>query len=156
MTAPLVKEVVVGVPVDRAWEVFTAGIDRWWPAATHSTAPDRVREVAFEARLGGRILERWDDGTELSWGEVEACDPPNLIRFSWHPNPDREGATEVEVTFTPSADGTRVRLEHRGWERLGDEAPALRADYDGGWDYVLGRYLSEGPPTMRATTPSAP
>jgi hypothetical protein len=23
------------------------------------------------------------------------------------------------VTFTPVADGTRVRIEHRGWERLG-------------------------------------
>jgi hypothetical protein len=28
---------------------------------------------------------------------------------------------------------------HRGWDRIGDEAG--RADYDPGWDFVLGRYV---------------
>ena len=137
---PLVKELTVAAPVERAWKVFTDEIDAWWPVATHSIAPDRVKEIVFEARKGGRIVERWDDGTESSWGEVDVCEPPNRLRFSWHPNPDRPAATEVEVTFTPAGSETLVRLEHRGWERLRDEGAKSRADYDGGWDYVLGRF----------------
>lgn len=139
---PLVKEVTVAAPVERAWEVFTANIGDWWPASTHSIEPERVRDIAFEARIGGRIVERWHDGTECSWGEVEVCDPPHRLRFSWHPYLDRPEATEIEVTFTPVGDGTRVRLEHRGWERLGARGAESRGQYDGGWDFVLGRYAA--------------
>lgn len=139
---PLVKELTVAAPVDRAWRVFTDEITSWWPVPTHSVEPDRVREIVFEARRGGRIFERWEDGTELSWGEVDLCEPPHRVRFSWQPNHDRPGPTEVEVTFTSAGDATNVRLEHRGWERLGDEGPASRADYDPGWDYVLEKYAA--------------
>lgn len=148
MTAPLVKEVTVAAPVERAWQVFTREITAWWPVATHSVAPERVSEIVFEARPGGRILERWDDGTECVWGVVDLCDPPRRVRFSWHPNQDRPAATEVEVTFTPAGDGTKVRLEHRAWERLGDEGEESRRDYDGGWDYVLGRYATGAQPAI--------
>lgn len=34
---------------------------------------------------------------------------------------------------------TVVRLEHRGWERLGAEAAAVREGY-GDWERVLARY----------------
>lgn len=139
---PLVKELTVAAPLERAWEVFTSGIDGWWPAETHSIEPERVREIAFEARVGGRIVERWHDGSECSWGEVDVCDPPHRLRFSWHPYLDRPEATEVEVTFTAVDGGTRVRLEHRGWERLGERGEGSRAQYDGGWDFVLGRYAA--------------
>ncbi|MDQ3953399.1 MAG: SRPBCC family protein [Actinomycetota bacterium] len=138
--APLVKELTVAVPVERAWTVFTQEIGSWWPVATHSIAPEQVREIVFEARAGGRIVERWKDGTEQSWGEVAVCEPPHRLLFSWHPNLRRRAATEVEVTFEPVDGGTRLRLEHRGWERLGAEGAESRSDYDGGWDYVLGRY----------------
>jgi uncharacterized protein YndB with AHSA1/START domain len=98
--------------------------------------------VQFEGRVGGRIYERWDDGTEKPWGEVEAWDPPKLVRFTWHPNEDRPAATEVEVTFTPEGDATNVRLEHRGWARLGEVAAESRGRYDSGWVRVLDRYAA--------------
>jgi uncharacterized protein YndB with AHSA1/START domain len=139
--APLVKEVTVAVPVERAWTVFTNEIDAWWPASTHSIEPDRVREIVVEARAGGRIVERWEDGTECSWGEIDVCEPPHRLRFSWHPYLDDRAATEVEVTFTAAEGGTIVRLEHRHWERLGAvQGAESRAQYDPGWDFVLGRY----------------
>ena len=137
---PILKELTFAVPVERAWSVFTTEIDSWWPVATHSVEPDRVKEIVLEAHTGGRIFERWRDGTECPWGEVDLCEPPHRIRFSWQPNPQRPAATEVEVTFTATDGGTRVTLEHRGWERLGDEGPESRDDYAGGWDPVLDRY----------------
>jgi uncharacterized protein YndB with AHSA1/START domain len=138
--APLVKEVFVAAPVERAWSAFTRGIGDWWPVATHSIEPERVAEIAFEGRVGGRIVERWDDGTEWSWGEVDLWEPPHRLRFSWHPSRAPAAATEVEVTFASEGSGTRVTLEHRKWELLGAAAAAMRSQYDRGWDFVLGRY----------------
>jgi hypothetical protein len=36
--------------------------------------------------------------------------------------------------------GTRVRLEHRGWERLGTDGVELRRDYESGWTPVMERF----------------
>jgi hypothetical protein len=46
------------------------------------------------------------------------------------------------VRFVPDGDGSRVELEHRGWERLGEAAAEAREGYDTGWDTVLGLYAS--------------
>ena len=45
------------------------------------------------------------------------------------------------MRFVPEGDGTRVELEHRGWERWGDEAAETRASYDSGWDTVLAPFV---------------
>ena len=49
-------------------------------------------------------------------GVVTAYVPPTRIVFTWKA-PEWDAATEVEVRFSPEDDGTRVDLEHRGWER---------------------------------------
>jgi hypothetical protein len=47
------------------------------------------------------------------------------------------------VRFTDEGGGvTRVDLEHRGWDRAGEGAEAMRENYAGGWDVVLGKYVS--------------
>jgi uncharacterized protein YndB with AHSA1/START domain len=62
--------------------------------------------------------------------------------MSWHPGRPLAVAQEVEVRFTPEGDGTRVDLEHRGWETLGVEAADARASYEGGWRTVLGTHFA--------------
>lgn len=59
--------------------------------------------------------------------------------LEWRVRPEKP-ATEVEVTFTPDGDGTVVRLEHRHWERFGEEATEARSGYEGGWQGLLGIY----------------
>jgi uncharacterized protein YndB with AHSA1/START domain len=137
---PVVKEIEVAAPLERAWSTFTSSMGSCWPLDTHSTDGRRARDVVFEGRAGGRVIERWDDGSERPWAEVLVWEPPHRLVLAWHLNEDRPAATEVEVTFTSSGDRTRLRLEHRGWERLGDEGLESRNDYDSGWDVVLGRY----------------
>lgn len=46
------------------------------------------------------------------------------------------------MRFLPEDGGTRVELEHRGWERLAESGAEKRANYDTGWDFVLGEYVS--------------
>lgn len=137
--APLVKTIEVDCDVERAFDVFTSEIDEWWPREGHSLGEDKVERVAFESRLGGRVFERWHDGSEYSWGEVNVWEPPHRIAFSWLPNPESGLATEVEVTFRSEGQKTVVTLEHRGWERSSDEK-ARRANYDTGWERLLGLY----------------
>ena len=46
----------------------------------------------------------------------------------------------MEVAFTSTGDGgTRIDLEHRGWEALGPDA-AKRQGYDDGWRTLFERF----------------
>ncbi|HSR40950.1 MAG TPA: SRPBCC domain-containing protein, partial [Longimicrobiales bacterium] len=80
------------------------------------------------------------DGGVHPWGDVRVWDPPRRLVFGWHPGRDPSTAQEVDVTFEPEREGTRVRLEHRGWDLLGPEARETRQGYDSGWTRVLGLY----------------
>jgi uncharacterized protein YndB with AHSA1/START domain len=73
---------------------------------------------------------------------VLAYDRPHAVRLAWRPysEPGSRQATEVEIRFSPKGESTRVELEHRGWERLGETAADSRQNSDGGWDHVLRRY----------------
>jgi uncharacterized protein YndB with AHSA1/START domain len=145
--APVLRSVTVKCAVDESFRIFTEEIGSWWPLDTHARAVAQRSEegvkaetVVIEGRVGGRIYEVMSDGTEASWGEVLIWEPARRLVLSWNPSP-RRTATEVEVTFTAQEDGTRVELEHRGWERLGDEARQVREEYAQGWPVVLGRFV---------------
>src|SRR5262245_2879778 len=130
MIEPVRSEVTVKRAPDQAFRIFTRHIARWWPAATHSVSQDGCEIVVLEERVGGRRYERARGGEEHEWGRVLAWEPPRRIVFSWHPGRGAETAQEVEVRFEEvGADVTRVMLEHRGWEALGDDARAKREDY---------------------------
>jgi uncharacterized protein YndB with AHSA1/START domain len=137
------RSLTVDVPPEWAFRFFTEKIGDWWPLEDYSTFAmarrGRPDEVVFEPGIGGRVYERLGDEVAV-WGVVNAWDPPNRVAFSWQTNPNWPGDTEVEITFTPELGGTRVRLRHTGWERLGDRAEEARASYAGGWGEVLGHY----------------
>jgi uncharacterized protein YndB with AHSA1/START domain len=140
---PVVVAVEVRRGVEEAFGVFTGEIASWWPVADHSVEADEVEAVVLEGRVGGRLYERWRDGGESDWGRVVAWEPPSRLVLSWSPNPERSATTEVEVRFTALEPGhTRVELEHRGWERLGDLAAEIRDNYREGWPGVLDAFAT--------------
>ena len=53
-----------------------------------------------------------------------------------------EGQTEIEIRFIAEAGGTRVELEHRGWEQ-GPIMQEVAKRYDGGWETIFARYQSQ-------------
>jgi Activator of Hsp90 ATPase homolog 1-like protein len=136
--AAIRKTITVDASVETAFETFTRGVQSWWPTATHSVYEDKVQDVVFDEKVGGRFYERSTAGEEADWADVIAWEPPRRFVLRWRVNPER-GPTEVEVTFVPDGERTRVELEHRGWDEVAD--PQGRAGYDGGWDTVLGRYV---------------
>lgn len=133
---PLHREILVEADPAAAFEVFTAGIGRWWPLASHSVYEAESASVAF---VDGQIVERSADGRTALWGTVTRWEPAAALAFTWHPGRSPEGASHVEVTFTGVAAQTLVTLEHTGWDVYADPA-AARAEYDEGWPVVLDHY----------------
>lgn len=134
---PVRKELVVRCRLGLAFEVFTARMAEWWPMASHSVGQEQTRSVTVEPAVGGRLYETCADGSEHTWGEVTHWDPPSGFDCTWHPGRQPNQATRLSLRFEAEGEGTRVRLEHRGWEILGDLAEETRAGYDGGWETVL-------------------
>lgn len=134
------KTVTVDCSVEEAFRVFTADALSWWPVETHSIHVD-VAEIVFEPHVGGEVFELSATGEKGHWASVLEWEPPHRLVLAWNIL-NREGSeTEVEVRFVREGDGTRVELEHRGWERVVGDASAKRADYYSGWDFVLGKYV---------------
>jgi uncharacterized protein YndB with AHSA1/START domain len=144
------REITVNATPERAFEVFAARIDTWWPR-DYSVGESDLKRVVIEPREGGRFYEQGIDGVDTVWGEVLAYDPPSRLHLTWRLNGHwqvDEAASEIEVTFTPTAEGTTVSLVHSHLERL-QYADALRQSIggDGGWSSLLARYsdvLSDG------------
>jgi uncharacterized protein YndB with AHSA1/START domain len=135
------KSVSVAVPVEQAFRVFTDEIGVWWPVETFSVDPGRTESIVLEGWEGGRIVERTSTGDEHIWGTVLTWEPPSRLVCTWHPGRDGSEGHEVEVTFVPEGDGTRVGLSHRGWENVVDQREERMASYVTGWDLVLSRYV---------------
>ena len=144
--APVRKSVRVSAPPDQAFEVFTARIGRWWPKSHHIGATDPETFV-IEPRAGGRWFERGTDGAECEIGKVLVWEPPKRVVLAWQLNTDwkfdSDLVTEVDVRFIRDGAGTRVELEHRHLERLGDRAEGHRQQLDspGGWTLVLQSFV---------------
>ena len=142
---PIRKNVTVNRPVEDAFRLFTEGMSTWWPLEVHSIAVDEetgkgVATVVFEPKGDGRVYEVADDGTEFDWAKVLVWEPPGRFVLAWKPNLRSTPPTELEVRFSAHGKGTRVELEHRGWERLGELADEARSGYDGGWPGTLERF----------------
>ena len=145
--APVRKTVTVGITPEEAFELFTAGISRWWPRTTHTILKAPLAEVIIEPHVGGRWYQKGVDGSECDTGRVLAWEPPDRIVLGWQLNGrwefEPDAVSEVEVRFIAAGPGaTEVRLEHRGLERFGESAAALRAGVDspGGWPMLLAKF----------------
>lgn len=135
------KSIHVNRSTTDAFRLFTEQIGKWWPLKEgFSFGGERAQDIFIEGQVGGRLYERFSDGTEFEIGRVTVYEPPRLVAFTWRP-PEWEGPTEVEVRFTADGQGTRLDLEHRGWE-VGPKAGDQGKRYEGGWDIVLARYAS--------------
>jgi uncharacterized protein YndB with AHSA1/START domain len=140
MTEPVRKSVEVAVPVEAAFRAFHERIAEWWPLKEYSVFREDATDVVFEPREGGRIYEISSGGEENDWARITAWEPSSRLVLAWSPNREPGPETEIEVRFTPNGGGTRVDLEHRGWEVLGERADEARGEYDAGWGGLLAAY----------------
>jgi uncharacterized protein YndB with AHSA1/START domain len=144
------RVVVKGTP-ERAFAVFTDRFDAIKPRE-HNMLGTPIVATVLEPHVGGRIVDRGEDGSECAWARILAYDPPDRIVFTWDIGPtwqletDQANASEVEIRFVPDGpDRTLVELEHRHLDRHGPGWESLRdgvADNQG-WPLYLARYAAE-------------
>ena len=140
---PVIKQFVVEASQERAFQVFTEGIDRWWPRE-HHIGKSPLKRAVIEPKMGGRWYAICQDDTQCDTGKVLAWDPPRRLVLSWQLTAqwefDPSFVTEIEVTFTAEdPKRTLVRFEHRNLERYGEAAPGLRKSIaaQDGWGKTL-------------------
>ncbi|WP_182887136.1 SRPBCC family protein [Microbispora sp. H10885] len=144
------RSVVIDAPVEHAFKVFTERFGDFKPRE-HNLLGAAIAETVFEARAGGHIYDRAEDGSECRWARVLAYEPPSRVVFSWdigvqwQIEADTANASEVEVRFIEeSPSRTRVELEHRHIDRHGPgwESLAEGVGNDQGWPLYLDRYAA--------------
>ncbi|MGW6282130.1 SRPBCC domain-containing protein [Kribbella sp. NPDC055071] len=136
---PVRQEVVVPVDPRRAFELYVNRPGRAHPADGQSGDPLRI---VYEPFAGGRWYEVDRSGREYEWGRVLTWDPPHRLTLAWMVgaatgewafDPDPAHASLAEITFEPIDGGTRVAVEHTGFERHGRGADSIRRGVSTGW-----------------------
>ncbi len=134
-------EVVVGAGPDDAFAIFTEEVGLWWRTGTrYWNDPERGLSVRIEPYVGGRFMEvhDLDTGEGFEVGRVTAWEPGRRLALSWtQVGWPENAATDVEISFEPHEGGTRVRLQHTGFERVPDAASFV-GGYAAGWNELLG------------------
>jgi len=157
---PVRKIIIVNVPIEDAFEIFTEEIDTWWPR-THHIGKSPMRRIIVEGFAGGRCYTEQDDGTECDWARVLEWQPPTRLVLAWQVThewgyqPDLSKSSEVEVLFRKlHGEATRVDLEHRCFDRHGAGAESMRASVDApnGWTTILSLFTDRA--TARGTRTS--
>jgi hypothetical protein len=116
------KSINIQQPPVIAFRVFCQEIGQWWPLKRgFSFGGERAAEIFIEERTGGRFYERF-------------------AAFTWRA-PQWEGPTRVEVRFVADGSGTRVELEHSGWDQ-GPKMLGVSKQYSNGWDFILSQFQS--------------
>jgi uncharacterized protein YndB with AHSA1/START domain len=110
---------------EHAFAAFTGEIGLWWrPNPLFRFCSGGPGVLSFEPGEGGRLVQTLKSGRVFEIGQVRCWEPPHRLVFGWRQEtfaPDQD--TEVEVSFEPVGDETRVTVEHRGW----DSVPAAHA-----------------------------
>ncbi|MDH4143801.1 MAG: SRPBCC domain-containing protein [Acidimicrobiia bacterium] len=129
MTDPRSRVLValrVSAPPEVAFDVFTDQIGQWWqPSALFpftSNGPGRLR---LDGGPSGRLVEVDAHGDDFEIGRVLHWEPPHHLALSWRQASfAADQQTEVHVRFEAVDGGTRVTVEHFGWDTIPREHAA--------------------------------
>ena len=131
---PHVHTLGLACPPDRAVEVFTAGMGRWWDPR-YSPDPDLFRGIVIEPRVGGSVAilvgeDHYPFGAVTAW-QPGVCYAQTfwLAMESLHPS-------TLTATFALGNGGCEMRFEHGGWDARNVSA----RDRYGEWPALLERF----------------
>jgi uncharacterized protein YndB with AHSA1/START domain len=146
--------VMVAVPIEIAFEVFTLEIDSWWRRGPRFRPMGRKPGVlCFEGKVGGRLFESYGSARApqiVEMGRITAWEPPSRLAFDWRNStfaPDER--TEVEVRFKEVHGKTEVTVEHRGWSALREGHPARHGLVGSQFSRSMGIFWGELMGSMR-------
>jgi len=126
-------------PPEKVWRALTTPdlLSRWL------MTNDFLPEVGHRFTMAGRRVEATGfSGTVAS--TVLAIDPPRMLQVTWTDAADPD-LVPTTVTWTLEAEGrgTRMFLEHAGFDPEDQNAQLSRRIMGGGWRSMILRRLSE-------------
>lgn len=130
MSAAVIVALRIAAAPDAVFAAFTDDIGQWWkshPLFALSRRGDGV--LRFDpAGPDGRLVTRFDDGEEWEIGPIRRWLPGERLTFGWRlPSFAAGQSTEVDVRFEAIDSGTRVTVEHRGWDTIPQKHAARHA-----------------------------
>ena len=136
------KGATIAAPVASVYAAWTDG-DTF--ATTYD--PNRAELAAnIDLEIGGRFEWLWDGRVGSNGCQILSFIPDRMVSFSWNApesQPESRAArTWVVVEFTPTEQGTDVRLTHLGF----GDAPHWDETYryfQKAWDVVLSRFKNQ-------------
>jgi len=145
------------VPADpaAAFALFTREVDLWWRRGPRfRQGLGRSSVMRFEGEEGGRLVESYTDeaGGAFEVGRIKVWKPGDRLVFEWRGHNFEPGlVTEVEVRFERAERGTRVTLEHRGWDRVPlDHASRHGAGASNAFSSMIGLWWGDLLTSLRA------
>jgi uncharacterized protein YndB with AHSA1/START domain len=110
----------VAAPAARTFAAFTEEIGEWWcPNGLFRFTNGTGGRLAFEPDPPERLVEIDTAGERFEIGPVTVWDPPRRLVFGWRQAGFPAGrSTEVSVRFDAVENGTRVTVEHFGWDAI--------------------------------------
>jgi uncharacterized protein YndB with AHSA1/START domain len=113
----------VAGPPERAFRVFTEETALWWrPNGLFGFTAGAPGQVAFEPPAEGapgRFVEQGQGGRTFVIGEISIWEPPHRLAFAWRQASfAADQTTEVEISFEPVGEETRVTVQHHGWDSV--------------------------------------
>ena len=132
----IVAEIEIAAPPRVIFDALTTPDDlaAWWGAE----GVYRTHDWKIDLRPGGEwscLATNAGTGAVMTVrGAYLEVDPPRALAFTWMPDWEKElPATEVRYTLTPVSGGTRVQVEHSGFEGF----PQSQQGHIMGWQRVF-------------------
>ena len=148
MTSRVIVALRVKATPQRAFEVFTRDIGMWWqPNDLFRFTPRSPGKIALEAGEGGRFTETLANGKIFEIGRITHWEPGRRLMLTWRQAtfaPDQ--MTNVDVSFEPVGEETRITVTHTGWDSVPQDHVARHTFPDGvflhrhaqWWQHLLG------------------
>jgi len=137
-------EIAIDAPRDAVWRALTQETNAWWLPDFHMVASGST--VTLDARAGGQLVERTEEGGSLLWYTVTLCTPGESLHLVGHLAPAWGGpaTTMLHLALVDErdeggeGDGTVLRVQDALFGRVAEETvESLRS----GWDQLFGSGL---------------
>ncbi len=132
---PLVFQDKINASAARIWKAITRKeeMKNWY---------FELKEFKTQPGFTFTFIAGDDNNKFLHECTVKEVKPMEKLSYSWR-YPEFSGNTLVTFELFPEEDKTLVKLTHEGLETLPDSPEFARKNFEGGWEYFIGKALKE-------------
>lgn len=140
----VVASIEVALDPATAFAIFTEEIGQWWrPGPINWNDSRKAVGIRIDGHMGGHWIEVHNAGTGEGFdcGRITGWEPGVRFTLEYRDAGHDLDDTTVEVRFDAVGDGTRVTLEHSGWEHVAARVVRQKRNAKRyGWANILNWY----------------